>query len=174
MKKDSNIIVYDNVFSHSLRTKLYEKVINSAYHIGWADTKIIENSDKVFMYSEWDAEKYIKSGLLSGIESKELLSKIDNRLPVNCIVYQGGADDDLYIGTDIGVYYKNNLMTEWVPFNDGLPNVIVKELEIHYDKGTISAATFGRGVWESPLNTLSSLTTNNIEKLNYSMEELQT
>jgi len=77
-------------------------------------------------------------------------------LPVNCIVYQGGSNDDLYIGTDIGVYYKNNTMTEWIPFNNGLPNVIVKELEIHYDEGTISAATFGRGVWQSPLNTLST------------------
>ena len=82
-------------------------------------------------------------------------------LPVNCIVYQGGAHDDLYIGTDIGVYYKNNTMSEWIPFNDGLPNVIIKELEIHYDEGTISAATFGRGVWQSPLNTLSTNVPNN-------------
>ncbi len=90
-------------------------------------------------------------------------------LPVNCIVYQGGANDDLYIGTDVGVYYKDNTMTEWVPFSNGLPNVIVTELEIHYDEGTISAATFGRGVWESPLNTLSSLSTNNIENLDYTI-----
>ena len=76
-------------------------------------------------------------------------------LPVNCIVYQGGANDDLYIGTDVGVYYKNNNMTEWVPFNNGLPNVIVTELEINYNEGTISASTFGRGVWQSPLNTVS-------------------
>ena len=77
-------------------------------------------------------------------------------LPVNCIVYQAGANDDLYIGTDVGVYYKNNTMTDWIPFMTGLPNVVIKELEIHYTKGTISAATFGRGIWESPLNTLST------------------
>ncbi len=35
---------------------------------------------------------------------------------------------------------------------NGLPNVIVRELEIHYGKGTISAATYGRGVWESPID----------------------
>ncbi len=77
-------------------------------------------------------------------------------LPVNCIVYQGGANDDLYIGTDIGVYHKNNSMSEWEPYNNGLPNVIVNELEIHYGEGTISAATYGRGVWTSPLQTLST------------------
>ena len=87
-------------------------------------------------------------------------------LPVNCIVYQGDANDDLYIGTDIGVYYKNNTMSDWIPFNDGLPNVIVKELEIHYDGETISAATFGRGVWESPLNTLSTNISYN-ERINF-------
>ena len=87
-------------------------------------------------------------------------------LPVNCIVYQGGANDDLYLGTDIGVYYKNNTMSDWIPFMNGLPNVIVKELEIHYTKQTISAATFGRGIWESPLNTLSTNTLNN-QKINF-------
>ena len=74
----------------------------------------------------------------------------------------------MYIGTDIGVYYKNNNMSEWIPFNDGLPNVIVKELEIHYGAGTISAATYGRGVWESPLNELS-LNANNIIPLKFSI-----
>jgi photosystem II stability/assembly factor-like uncharacterized protein len=90
-------------------------------------------------------------------------------LPVNCIVYQGGAKDDLYIGTDVGVYHKDNTMTEWVQYNNGLPNVIVKELEIHYDEGTISAATFGRGVWESPLNTLSGVSTFNESIINFNI-----
>ncbi len=85
-------------------------------------------------------------------------------LPVNCIVYQGGAKEDLYIGTDVGVYHKDNTMSEWEPFNNGLPNVIVSELEIHYNNGTISAATFGRGVWQSPLNSLSSTNTDYIQK----------
>jgi len=77
-------------------------------------------------------------------------------LPVNCIVYQAGVNDDLYVGTDVGVYYKDNTMTDWIPFMTGLPNVVVRELEIHYDEGTISAATYGRGIWKSPLNTLST------------------
>ncbi len=88
-------------------------------------------------------------------------------LPVNCIAHQGGTNDDLYIGTDVGVYYKNNNMTDWIPYNNGLPNVIIKELEIHYDEGTISAATYGRGLWKSPLNTLSNVNNNNIENINY-------
>jgi len=74
-------------------------------------------------------------------------------LPVNCIVYQDLTDDDLYIGTDVGVYHKNNTMSDWQPFMTNLPNVRVDELEIHYGSSKIRAATFGRGVWESPLQS---------------------
>ena len=59
-------------------------------------------------------------------------------LPVNCIVYQKLTNDDLYVGTDIGVYYRDKTMNEWVPYMNGMPNVIISELEIHYDKETIS------------------------------------
>mgnify|MGYP001472324424 CR=1 FL=1 len=90
-------------------------------------------------------------------------------LPVNCIVYQGGANDDLYIGTDVGVYHTDNTISDWEPYMVGLPNVIVKELEIHYDAGTISAATFGRGVWQSPLKTTSSTNTSEFSSIDFNL-----
>ena len=83
-------------------------------------------------------------------------------LPVNCIVYQANANEDLYIGTDIGVYHKDNTMSDWAPFKNGLPNVVVNELEIHYPTNRIRAATFGRGVWDSPLNSSSTYTKSEI------------
>ena len=49
------------------------------------------------------------------------------------------------------MFHKDNTMTEWQLFNNGLPHVSVRELEIQYLVGKISA-TFGRGVWESDLN----------------------
>ena len=42
-------------------------------------------------------------------------------------------------------------MNAWAAFNSGLPNVRVDELEIQYSVGKIRAATYGRGLWESPL-----------------------
>tara|TARA_B100001250_G_scaffold66268_1_gene52725 strand:- start:26207 stop:28717 length:2511 start_codon:yes stop_codon:yes gene_type:complete len=90
-------------------------------------------------------------------------------LPVNCIVHQGGVNDEIYIGTDIGVYYKTNTMSEWSPFNTGLPSVIVEELAIHYQEGTISAATFGRGVWKSPLNSPPNGIINDFQNISFSV-----
>ncbi len=74
-------------------------------------------------------------------------------LPVNCIVYQKDANDALYVGTDVGVYFRNAGMDQWQLYNTGLPNVVISELEIQYIKGKIRAATYGRGLWESDLYT---------------------
>jgi photosystem II stability/assembly factor-like uncharacterized protein len=79
------------------------------------------------------------------------ISGILPNMPVNSIVYQKGANDGLYIGTDAGVYYKNNLLPFWVPYKLGLPNVIVDDLQIHYGTKKITAATYGRGIWQAPL-----------------------
>ena len=53
-------------------------------------------------------------------------------IPVNCIVYQNGSNDALYIGTDFGVYYRDATLTDWVPHGNDLPNVIVSDMEIYY------------------------------------------
>ncbi|MBL4592322.1 MAG: T9SS type A sorting domain-containing protein [Flavobacteriales bacterium] len=77
-------------------------------------------------------------------------------LPINCVVFENGTNNGIYVGTDIGVYYKNDDLIQWQSYMTGLPNVIVNELEIHYGSGKIRSATFGRGVWESDLFTTTT------------------
>jgi photosystem II stability/assembly factor-like uncharacterized protein len=72
-------------------------------------------------------------------------------LPVNCIIYQVGSQDGLYIGMDVGVYYIDNTLTNWELYNQGLPNVRVRDLKIKYDTQELYAGTYGRGAWKSPL-----------------------
>ena len=72
-------------------------------------------------------------------------------MPVNAIVHEKGPGNRIYIGTDAGVYYRNDSLTHWIPHKFGLPNVIVDDLKIQYGAKKIRAATYGRGVWEAPL-----------------------
>jgi hypothetical protein len=72
-------------------------------------------------------------------------------MPVNCIVHQDVFNNALYVGTDAGVYYLNDDLSDWIPYKYGLPNVVVDQLEIHYATNTIRAATYGRGIWQAPL-----------------------
>jgi len=71
---------------------------------------------------------------------------------VNCIVYQNGSPDALYAATDLGVFYIDNTMSNWIPYNTGLPNIRVAEIEIQYGVGKLRAGTYGRGLWETDLN----------------------
>jgi len=112
------------------------------------------NADRVWVtLSQYNSSHKIYESIDGGTNWINITATGLPNLPANCIAYQAGTNDDLYVGTDIGVYYKNNTMTDWIPYMNGLPNVVIKELEIHYAEGTISAATFGRGVWKSTLNT---------------------
>jgi photosystem II stability/assembly factor-like uncharacterized protein len=73
-------------------------------------------------------------------------------LPVNCVVYQNSSNDALYIGTDVGVFYRDAGANDWNSYQTGLPNVVVTELEISYNNNKLWAATFGRGLWNTDLN----------------------
>ena len=74
-------------------------------------------------------------------------------VPANTLVRQSGAAQGLYVGTDIGVFYSDNTLSNWQPFSDGLPRVVVTELEVHAGAGKLRAATYGRGLWQSDLWT---------------------
>ncbi len=72
-------------------------------------------------------------------------------IPANCVTHMNDNSGGLYVGTDVGIYYRDKNMNNWVSFNAGLPNVIVNELEINYINRRIRAGTYGRGLYESPL-----------------------
>ncbi|MFB6257107.1 MAG: T9SS type A sorting domain-containing protein [Flavobacteriales bacterium] len=74
-------------------------------------------------------------------------------IPVNTIV-QDARDtvyNSIYVGTDMGVFYRNDTLADWIPVMQNLPHVLVYDLDIHYGAEKIRAATFGRGIWESDL-----------------------
>ncbi len=86
----------------------------------------------------------------NGTLLKNISGSLPN-VPVNSIVYQNNSPDRLYIGTDVGVFYRDNRMNDWQLFNEGMPNVVINQVDIQYASQKIRAATFGRGLWENDL-----------------------
>ena len=72
-------------------------------------------------------------------------------VPATAIAFEGNGSDGIYIGTDIGVYYKSSIYPTWVSYNKNLPNVIISDLEVYEDQSLLRIGTFGRGVWQSPM-----------------------
>ncbi|MBK7871809.1 MAG: T9SS type A sorting domain-containing protein [Saprospiraceae bacterium] len=68
-------------------------------------------------------------------------------VPANCIIYENGSNNGVYVGMDVGVYYRDNNLSDWILFSNNLPNVIIAELDINYTTGKLYAGTFGRGIW---------------------------
>ncbi|WP_460219783.1 T9SS type A sorting domain-containing protein [Psychroserpens sp. MEBiC05023] len=65
------------------------------------------------------------------------------------LVWHDNGHDGLYLGMNYGVYYIDNNYTEWQPFSNGLPNVIISELEINTADNKLYAGTYGRGLWRT-------------------------
>jgi len=116
---------------------------NDALHLwivfgGYDNMKAFESTDGG---SNW-------SDISNGLPSVPANTIIENKL---------SGTQQLYTGTDIGVFFKEG-SSDWELFSEDLPSVIVTELEIHYDEttpenNTIYASTYGRGLWKSSLST---------------------
>lgn len=98
------------------------------------------------------AEKVFKS--TDGGASWTNISAGLPNVPMNTLVFRNaGIADEMYLGADIGVFIINNNVSAWQPFMTNLPNAAVRDLEIFYPTNKLRAGTYGRGVWESDLNT---------------------
>jgi len=74
-------------------------------------------------------------------------------VPVNCLQLDKNTRT-LYAGTEVGVFYRDTTMTQWQPYTTGMPVISVTDLQFNYVTGKLWAATFGRGLWSSPIHTL--------------------
>ena len=83
------------------------------------------------------------------------------KIPAYTVIQNKQAVDEieLIVGTELGVFIKKG-SEPWMPFGNGLPNVIVMELEMHYasdpTQSKLRAATYGRGLWETKVAFVSS------------------
>ncbi len=105
---------------------------------------------------------------LSGYNASKVFQSVDGgatwidisaglpSIPAYTIVQnkQSSAEVQLYVGTEVGIYFKKG-SDNWIAYNTGLPNVSIGELEFYYAPNPIESklrtATFGRGLWESPV-----------------------
>lgn len=72
--------------------------------------------------------------------------------PINTIVIDPADESRLFCGGDIGVFRTENAGLDWEPWDEGLPNAPVFHLALHAERRLLRAATFGRSVWERPID----------------------
>jgi hypothetical protein len=69
-------------------------------------------------------------------------------IPINALAIDPANSNNIFAGTDIGVYNSTDGGANWVPFGAGLPRSAVFDLALQNANRILRAGTHGRGVWE--------------------------
>jgi hypothetical protein len=75
--------------------------------------------------------------------------------PINTIVIDPTNNNRLFCGGDIGIFRTETAGTNWIPWDQGIPNVPIFDLVIHGPRRLLRAGTHGRGIWERPIDSMS-------------------
>ncbi|MFY7810198.1 MAG: T9SS type A sorting domain-containing protein [Flavobacterium sp.] len=105
------------------------------------------NSNKIYITTQGSVTGKVFQTLDGGTSFTDITAGIPN-IGKNVVKHQENHPDDaIYVGTSLGVYYRDNTLTSFVPFETNLPNTSVRDLEINIVDNKIVASTYGRGVW---------------------------
>jgi photosystem II stability/assembly factor-like uncharacterized protein len=88
------------------------------------------SGDRIFYSNDAYASTTNVTGSISGIG-------------IRAIVNQKDSHHALFIGTEDAVLYRDSTMSAWIPYVNGLPNVIISDLEINYTNNLLRAGTYG-------------------------------
>lgn len=110
----------------------------------------VNNNDNSIIYvaTSFSTGKVYRSSN-SGLTFTDITVNFPN-LSKNCIAHLPlSADNTIFVGTSVGVYRYTDTTGQWEIFSNNMPNVSVRDLEINTQDNIITAATYGRGIWQS-------------------------
>ncbi|MFK7757306.1 MAG: T9SS type A sorting domain-containing protein [Flavobacteriales bacterium] len=116
--------------------------------ITYIDVNPVDENEVVITFSGFSFGQKVYKSIDGGITWTNISMNLPN-IPANCVAIDG-ENGGMYVGTDVGIYFSHPDYVNWMPYNDGLPNVIVNEIEVNPLFNNITAATYGRGIWRSP------------------------
>jgi hypothetical protein len=74
--------------------------------------------------------------------------------PANAVAIRPDQPNEVYVGTDVGVYVSFSGGGGWARMDNGLPNAAVTSLAVNRTTNLLAAATYGRGVWTTTLGSV--------------------
>ena len=142
---------YNEVFKSIDRGKTFELILSTDYY--YIRDIEVHNSDSNTLWVISSQELFESND--GGATFIDLSSDLPAEANVS-LAHQAYSDNDaLYLGTLLGVYYKDNTLNNWVSISENLPNVKVSDMEINSNDNILTISTYGRGVWQTPIPPVS-------------------
>ncbi len=121
--------------------------------------------DKETVFASFDNRKrddftpYILMSTNKGRTWKSIAGNLPKNGTVHSIEQDSINPNLLFVGTEFGVFFTNNLGKQWIKLSSGMPDVAVRDLVIQPRENDLVMATFGRGFYIlddfSPLREIS-------------------
>lgn len=129
------------------------QISDIAIHPGNADTVYVTTSNIVYSIDtdEYDTDHvYLTTD--GGASWNSRSAGLSSANPVNAIVIDPKDPKTMFIGADDGIYRSKDGGENWTPWDKGLPNCPVIDLQFFAPLRLLRAATHGRSVWERPVD----------------------
>lgn len=133
----------------------WTEYVNGLYG-GWVSSLTVNPDDPDIAYLTYSTfniphiHKTIDGGLnWSSIDGVAQAGVPD--IPAHWIVIRPCNTQELYVGTELGVFTSDDDGATWLPSNHGMPNVVVETLDFQNDN-TLIAFTHGRGAFRATLD----------------------
>jgi immune inhibitor InhA-like protein len=120
----------------------------------WAATHPADGRRAIVVFSGWNGSLGQPGHVFRTLDGGATWTDVSGALPdepVFTVAVDPARPNDVYIGTEFGVYVNNAGWTgsTWSRINAGqLPHAHVHQLEFSRANGKLRAATHGRGIWE--------------------------
>lgn len=118
-----------------------------------------ENSDVLWVSVTYGSNgKKVYKSTDGGDTWTNLTTALLDNVRVTDIMAQYGTDGGVYLGTNAGVFYRNNTHSDWQAYSTGIPfSAETNRIRPFYRDGKIRNGTWGFGVWETPLFEASTV-----------------
>jgi len=145
--------------SNNLRN-LDNQILDNAYI---TDIEVDDfNENNIWIsFGNLEEGKKVYHSTNGGITWENISGNLPN-VPANVMQYDA-INNNLYLGTDYGVYFYDSKSRLWSRYGNNLPIAVITELEIDNDVKEIIASTHGRSVWVSKLQNCRNYVVNTNE-----------
>jgi len=124
------------------------------------------NSDVIFVTTSGSSNGKVYKSIDGGLNFSDITGSLPS-VTKNIIKHQDfHSQNPLFLGTSLGVYRYDDTTGDWEAYDNGLPNVSVTDLDINYVDSNLTAATYGRGVWQSDIEVEVLTNELSLESLN--------